>query len=276
MRCQVALRVAALTVASLMAMASAHAQQGDALREAAQNPVADLISLPFQNNTNFNVGRLDHTQDVLNIQPVIPISLNQNWNLVTRSILPVIYQPSLVPGDDIEFGLGDFNPAFFLSPKAPIPVSPGVGLVWGAGPVFAFPTATDPLLGADKWSAGPTFVALLLTKKIVTGFLINNLWSYAGDDDQPNVNMMTLQPFFNYNLPKGWYLTTSPIITANWEADSGNRWTLPIGGGIGRVFNIGKQPINASVNYYYNLESPEFTGGDSQLRLQWTFLFPTH
>lgn len=147
-------------------------------------------------------------------------------------------------------------------------------MVWGAGPVFALPTATDDSLGSDTWSAGPTFVALLLTKKVVTGFLINNLWSYAGPG--ADFNMMTLQPFFNYNMPKGWYLTTSPIITANWEAGSANRWTIPIGGGVGRVFNIGKQPINASLTYYYNVESPEFIGGDSQLRFQWTFLFPTH
>jgi hypothetical protein len=188
----------------------------------------------------------------------------------------VIYQPPLFQGDSTDFGLGDFNPALFFSPKKPISVAPGVGLVWGAGPVFAFPTATDSRLGSEQWSAGPTFVALLLTKKIVTGFLINNLWSYAGAGDRANVNAMTLQPFFNYNMPKGWYLTTSPIITANWEADSDNRWTIPIGGGIGRVFKIGKQPINAQVTYYYNLESPELTGGDSQLRAQWTFLFPTH
>jgi len=167
------------------------------------------------------------------------------------------------------------TPAFFFSPKKPVPVSPGVGLVWGAGPVFQLPTATDPRLGSDKWSAGPTFVALLLTKKVVTGFLINNLWSYAGESDRADVNAMTLQPFFNYNLPKGWYLTTSPIITANWEAPSDERWTIPIGGGIGRVFKLGSQPINAQISYYYNVERPDLTGGDSQLRAQWTFLFPT-
>jgi len=261
----------------LIAMSAvAQPQQGDDLRQAAQNPVADLISVPLQNNTNFNVGTLDNTQNVLNIQPVVPFTLNQDWNLITRTIMPVIYQPPFFPGDSNDFGLGDLTPAFFFSPKKPVPVSPGVGLVWGAGPVFALPTSTDPRLGTEKWSAGPTFVALLLTKKVVTGFLINNLWSFAGESDRPDVNAMTLQPFFNYNLPKGWYLTTSPIITANWEADSGNRWTIPIGGGIGRVFKIGKQPINAQINYYYNVERPDLTGGDPQLRAQWTFLFPTH
>ena len=272
----VVIRVAALTAAMLMAVSAAYAQQGDDLRQDAQNPIANLISLPFQNNTNFGVGQLDNTQNVLNIQPVIPISLNQDWNLITRSIMPVIYQPPLFQGDDTDFGLGDFTPSFFFSPKAPIPLFPGGNLTWGVGPVFGVPTATDPRLGSDQWSAGPTFVAVLLTKKVTAGVLINNLWSFAGEGERSNVNAMTLQPFFNYNLPKGWYLTTSPIITADWEADSDNRWTLPIGGGIGRVFKIGSQPINAQISYYYNVESPDLVGGDSQLRTQWTFLFPTH
>lgn len=270
------LRILAMAFAAVLTITSfAYAQGGGAdLRQEAQNPVADLISLPLQNNMNFNVGRLDHTQNILNIQPVVPIHLNENWNLITRSIMPVIYQPALTPGEDAEFGLGDFNPAFFFSPVKPVPVGKGLDLVWGAGPVFAFPTATDSRLGSDKWSAGPTFVALLLSEKVVTGVLINNLWSYAGDSDRPDVNVMTLQPFLNYNLPKGWYLTSSPVITANWEANTGDRWTIPVGGGIGRIFHIGKQPINAQVNYYYNVESPN-SGGDSQLRTQWTFLFPT-
>ena len=111
---------------------------------------------------------------------------------------------------------------------------------------------------------------------VTTGFLINNLWSYAGDADRSNVNAMTLQPFFNYNLPKGWYLSTSPVITANWEARSDNRWTVPIGGGLGRIFKIGDQPINAQLTAYYNVVTPDDTGANWQLRAQWTFLFPTH
>ena len=111
---------------------------------------------------------------------------------------------------------------------------------------------------------------------VTTGFLILNLWSFAGDEDRANVNAMTLQPFLNYNLPKGWYLTTSPLITANWEADDDNRWTVPIGGGIGRIFKIGDQPINANIAAYYNVVTPDDTGANWQLRAEWTFLFPTH
>jgi hypothetical protein len=225
----------ALTVAIPIATSAAYAQQGEDLREAAQNPIADLISLPFQNNTNFDIGHTDNTQNVLNIQPVYPIKLNPNWNLITRPILPVIYQPPFFSGKelqaleeiagpevgDTEFGLGDLTPEFFFSPRKPIQLGPHASLVWGAGPAFQFPTATDDLLGTGKWSAGPGFVVFLSDERlhITTGFLILNLWSFAGEENRADVNAMTLQPFLNYNLPKGWYLTTSPLITADWEAD---------------------------------------------------------
>ena len=155
-----------------------------------------------------------------------------------------------VLGPDIgrtEFAIGDLTPEFFFSPKKPIQLGEA-SLVWGAA--FQFPTATDEEVGTGKWSAGPGFVVFLSDRSlhITTGFLILNLW--AGDENRANVNAMTLQPFVNYNLPKGWYLTSSPLITANWEANSDNRWTLPIGGGIGRIFKIGNQPINAQINAY--------------------------
>ena len=285
-----------LTVATatmiLVATSGAYAQQGEDLREAAQNPIADLISVPFQNNTNFDIGHTDNAQNVLNIQPVYPIHLNPDWNLITRPILPVISQPPFLSGPELhaaeqvvgpeigetEFGLGDLTPEFFFSPRKPIELGSGASLVWGVGPAFQFPTATDDELGTGKYSAGPGFVVFLSDRPahITTGFLILNLWSYAGDEDRANVNAMTLQPFFNYNLPKGWYLTASPLITANWEADDDNRWTVPIGGGIGRIFKIGHQPINANIAAYYNVVTPDDTGADWQLRAEWTFLFPEH
>jgi hypothetical protein len=283
-----------LTIAAnlLVPTTAVRAQQGDDLREAAQNPIADLISVPFQNNTNFDIGRTDNTQNVLNIQPVYPVHLNADWNLITRPILPVVYQPPFLSGaelhaaeqlfgpkiGDTEFGLGDLTPEFFFSPRRPIKLGAEASLVWGVGPAFQFPTATDDLLGTGKWSVGPGFVVFLSDEKlhITTGFLILNLWSFAGDENRADVNAMTLQPFLNYNLPKGWYLTSSPLITADWEADGDNRWTIPIGGGIGRIFKIGHQPINANIAAYYNVMTPDDTGADWQLRAQWTFLFPTH
>jgi hypothetical protein len=277
--------------AALTASSAAYAQQGEDLREAAQNPIADLISVPFQNNTNFDIGHTDNTQNVLNIQPVYPIHLNETWNLITRPILPVVYQPPFFEGEelraletidpelgDTEFGLGDLTPEFFFSPRKPISLGTGTSVVWGTGPAFQFPTATNEVLGSGKYSVGPGFVVFLSDEAlhITTGFLVLNLWSFAGDEERANVNAMTLQPFLNYNLPKGWYLTTSPLMTANWEAEDDNRWTVPLGGGIGRIFKIGRQPINANLTAYYNVLTPDDVGANWQLRSQWTFLFPTH
>jgi hypothetical protein len=245
----------------------AWAQDQSELAKKTQNPVSDLISLPFQNNTNFNFGPLEKTQNILNIQPVIPFHLNERWNLITRTIVPVISQPEIVPGDGSTFGLGDTTFTAFLSPAKPGKV------IWGIGPVFLLPTATDEVLGTEKWGIGPSAVVLSMNGPWVYGALINNIWSIAGDDDRADVNQMLLQPFINYNLPDGWYIVSAPIITANWEADSGDQWTVPLGAGAGKVFMIGKQPVNASVHGYYNVEKPTY-GADWTLRVQLQFLFP--
>ncbi|MBL9147856.1 MAG: neuromedin U [Phycisphaerae bacterium] len=237
------------------------------LAKAAQNPVANLISVPFQYNANFGFGIDNDVQSVLNIQPVIPFEISPEWNVITRTILPIIYQPSVAPTVSDEFGLGDTTFTAFASP------SKTEGFIWGAGPAFLLPTATDDALGTGKWGAGPSFVGLVISGPWVAGALINNIWSFAGDSDRADVNQMTLQPFVNYNLPDGWYLTTSPIITANWEADSDNRWTIPIGGGVGKIFRVGKLPLNTSLQGYYNVESPD-VGPEWQLRFQIQLLFP--
>lgn len=242
-----------------------YAEEG--LAKQVQNPIASLISVPFQNNFNFGVGPNNVTQYVLNFQPVIPVSLNENWNLITRTILPTINQPSPAPGIRSAFGLGDLVPTAFLSPAKPS------ALIWGVGPTFTFPTATDPLLGSGKWSAGPAVVALTAPGHWVIGALANNQWSFAGWGSQ-SVNAMLIQPFVNYNLPDGWYLTSSPVITANWKADSDNRWTVPVGGGIARIFKLGKQPLNAQLAAFWNAETPKAFGADWQLRFQLQFLFP--
>ena len=129
------------------------------------------------------------------------------------------------------------------------------------------------MLGTDKWSAGPAFVGLTMKGPWVLGILANNLWSYAGTDNRPDVSQFLFQYFINYNMPDGWYLTSAPIITANWKADSSNTWTVPFGGGVGKIFRIGKQPLNASVQCYYNVEKPD-NGPDWTLRFQLQFLFP--
>ncbi|MFL4993779.1 MAG: hypothetical protein ACJ8DV_21185 [Microvirga sp.] len=246
----------------------AHEASTSDLAKAAQNPIADMISVPFQNNFNFHVGPHEQLQDVLNIQPVIPITLDRDWNLITRWVTPVISQPPLTVTGDREFGLGDINPSFFFSPKQPTH-----GIIWGIGPTFVFPTGTDKTLTQGKYSVGPTFVALTIQGPWVLGVLVNNVWSFAGRSNRAPVNQMLLQPFVNYNLPGGWYLTSSPIITADWEASDGDRWTVPVGGGFGRVFKIDKQAINAQLAAYYNVARPS-GAADWQVRAQVQLLFP--
>jgi hypothetical protein len=264
----------------LMVMApQAFAEDGDGIIEpgedataelakAAQNPIASMISLPFQNNTDFNYGPLDKTRSVTNIQPVLPFALTDNLNLITRTIVPIVSTPGLVPGQGRETGLGDSSISAFFSPVN------SSAWTWGAGPVLLVPTSSDDRLGADEWGAGATIVALTMPGKWVIGSLVSNIWDIDGDTD---INLFTWQYFVNYNLDKGWYLTTSPIMTANWEAASGQKWTIPVGGGFGRIFHIGKQPMNASFQYFYNIEKPEkpiATTGDWSIRLQLQFMFP--
>jgi hypothetical protein len=237
------------------------------LRSQSQNPVANLISLPFQNNTDFGVGEFDRTRNTLNIQPVVPTSLNENLLLISRVILPVVYQPQLTSGGDDAFGLGDLNPTFFFSPKSTS------NITWGVGPSFVIPTATDDILGTGKWSIGPSGVVVITKDNMVFGGLANQVFSFAGDSDREDVSQFLLQPFFNYNLANGWYLVTAPIITANWEASSDDTWTIPIGGGFGRVFSLAKQPVNATLQGYWNAARPD-GGAEWTMRTQLQLLFP--
>jgi hypothetical protein len=238
------------------------------LAKLAQNPVANVMSFPFQNNFNFGVGPSRATQYVLNFQPVIPITLNEDWNLITRWILPTINQPSPAPGIRSAFGLGDFNPSFFFSPAKP------GAIIWGLGPTATFPTATDPLLGNGNYLVGPSAVALTIQGHWVVGALVNNQWSVAGWGSKSQNNFL-MQPFVNYNLPNGWYLTSSPILTADWNADHDNMWTVPVGGGVGKIVKLGgKLPLNLQLAAYYNVVTPKDFGANWQLRFQFQFLLP--
>lgn len=234
-----------------------------------QNPVGDLISIPFQNNTNFNVGPHKGTQDILNIEPVIPIHITNDWNVITRTILPLVWQPSFAPAHTVPFGTGPITFSAFLSPREAVD-----GWVWGAGPVFQVPTISDKSLGSNVWGAGPTAVVVKMAGPIVAGALVNNVFSLGGTSGPfgTRYNLFTLQPFFNYNFDEGWYVGTSPLITANWYAASG-KWTLPVGGQVGRVIKIGgKLPINLRVEAYYFPLRPEF-GATWQLITQVAIIF---
>jgi len=237
------------------------------LARAAQNPVASMISLPFQNNTNFNFGPESKTQNVLNIQPVLPFELNDDWNLITRTIVPVVSQPGFAPGQNRTDGVGDTIFTAFLSPKN------SGEWIWGVGPVVLIPTSSNERLGVGEWGGGLGVVALTMRGPWVVGALLNNVWS-STNDSGVKVNFMTFQPFVNYNFSGGWYATSSPLIGANWEADSGNKWLVPLGGGFGRIFKLGNQALNAQVQAFYNVESPDNIGPDWTLRFQLQFLFP--
>jgi hypothetical protein len=237
------------------------------LAKAAQNPIANLISLPFQNNTNFGYGPRDKTQNTLNIQPVWPFEITENWNLITRTIVPIVSQPSLYSGQDRETGLGDITFTGFLSPTHLGKVTLGVG------PIVLFPSATDNRLGADKWGLGPSIVVLGMPGNWVVGSLFSNVWSVGGSGNE-DVNLFTWQPIANYNLSDGWYLTSTPIINANWEAKSSDEWTVPVGGGFGKIFWIdGLPPMNAQIQGFYNVAKPSISGRWS-MRVQLQLMFP--
>ena len=271
-------RYAHLTVAlTMLASSGAVAQTTEVeLQAATKNPVANLVSVPFQNNTAFGVGPNNKSVNVLNIQPVIPFALTDDINVITRTIMPLIYVPGSVEGLDVlpqgvgsgtEFGLGDINITAFLSPAHTS------GVIWAVGPTLTIPTATDSLLGSEKWSIGPSAVVLIQPPDWTIGILARQLWSFAGDDDREDVSQGLIQPFINYDLEDGWYLVTAPIVTVNWNADEGDRWTIPVGGGAGKLFRVGSRPINTSLQAYYNVEKPDL-GPDWTLRFQVQLLFP--
>jgi hypothetical protein len=251
----------------LVLSAPVGAQDDVDLAKKTQNPVADLISVPFENNINFGVGPHDDAQYILYVQPVIPFRLTHEWNLISRIVAPVIYQPELAPNVGDTFGLGDIQLSLFLSPAKP------GALIWGAGPILQFPTATDDVLGQGKWGAGPTVAALTIQGPWVIGALINNVWSFAGDENRKAVNQMLLQPIVNYNLPGGWYVNSVPMITADWKADRSDRWIVPIGAGVGKILRIGPLPLGMDLGAYYNVVRPD-NAAEWQLRARVNFLFP--
>lgn len=250
-------------------------QSSDALADAAQNPVSSTISLPLQNNLFIDTGPNNKAVNVLNIQPVLPVKLSDGWNMITRTIIPVITIPSSIEGldvlpegvtNDTTFGLGDINFSAYFSPT-------GGGVTWGVGPSISIPTATDRALGTDKLSMGIGGVLFNRSGKWAYGAVVRNIWSVAGKDSRADVDQFMVQPFVNFNMANGWYLVSAPIITANWEKPSSDRWLVPLGGGIGKIFKIGNQPINAQISYYNNIEHADF-GPEHSIRIQFQFIFP--
>ncbi len=245
--------------------------QGD-LATQSQNPIASMISVPFEFDSNQNVGEDKKTQNVLTVKPVVPIGITENWNLVLRGIIPFIDQPDSGPIDG-KTGVGDITLQTYFVPKKTNSLGGDNFLTWGVGPVFQFDTASNDILGTGRNALGIGGVVFAKINNWTFGGLLNNVWDVGSSNTRDGVNFMTSQPFINYNLDNGWYLKSGPVITYNQKAHNGNRWTVPVGGGFGRIFNLGKQPVNLSVAAYGFAEKPD-GGANVQLQATLVFLFP--
>jgi len=247
------------------AMAPA-ADDAAALAKKLSNPVASLISVPFQLNYDKGFGPNDADKFTLNIQPVIPVSISDDWNIIFRTILPVIYQDAPAPGTSDEFGLGDTTASQFFSPKEPGPW----GLIWGIGPVEYIPTATDSQLGQGQLGLGPTAVVLKQDHGWTYGILANHIWKVAGPNGNPDVNASYMQPFVAYTWPTATTLTLNTESTYDW---TGKQWTVPINLMLSQVLKVGDQPVSLQIGGRYYAESPA-QGPTWGLRFNLTFLFP--
>ena len=254
------------------AAGSAPAADADTnLAKQTEDPIADLISVPFDNYSTFNYGpngQSRGTQNVLEIQPVIPVHLTPDWNLITRTVIPVVWTPDLSPVPTVPVGIAPTDFSAFLTPTKEIK-----GFTVGAGPIVQIPTITSSDLGSNVWGGGPTAVVVWTGDKIVAGALANTIWSFDGTKGPGgnSYNTSLFEPFFNYNFGQGWFAYTNPNIVADWQT-RGTKWTVPLGGGVGRVVHLGKLPIKLEAGLFYNVVQPTY-GGRWVLNTDLTLIF---
>lgn len=238
------------------------------LAEASQNPISDIISVALRDTVNFNASpEHNKIQNLFTILPVFPIKLTPTWNIIIRTTIPVLYQPVFAPGGSREFGVSDINITAYVARAESRKV------VWGLGPTLLLPTAMEKSLGTGKWSAGPSVAMVASPGNWVLGFLMYNLWSFAGYDDRSSVNQFLLQTFVNYNLPNGWYLCTAPFLAANWKLPNNDRWMVPVGGGVGKVVRTRHVTLDMQTQGFYYVEKPR-SEAEWSLIMQLKFLFP--
>ena len=230
-----------------------------------ENPVGNLISLPFQYNVDFGIGSAKAARQTLNIQPVIPFSLNTDWNLITRTIVPLIVAESPVAGGQTKRGLGDITQSFFFSPKEPVN-----GYIVGVGPVLRYPSASDSALGGGKWGAGPTGLVFRQDGTWTYGILVNHLWSVAGKSDRSKLNATFIQPGLAYTLPTATTVSASTEALYDWEA---RQWTIPINLNVAQMMKFGNQPVRALIGVRKYVDKPD-GGPDWGMRFQLVFPFP--
>lgn len=255
-------------VAVYAGIPAAQAQESASdLAKKLSNPIASLISVPFQGNYDGGYGPDDGSKYTINVQPVIPFTLNEDWNVISRTIVPIVWQNDITGPSGDQFGLGDTTQSLFFSPKKPT----SSGIIWGVGPVFLLPTATDDLLGGGKWGAGPTAVALKQSGPWTYGALANQIWSFAGEDDRQDVNSTFLQPFISYTTKNAWTFALNTESTYNWQAE---QWSVPINFTVAKLVKVNKQPIQLTAGIRYWAESPDNGPDGFGARLAITFLFP--
>jgi hypothetical protein len=263
------LKFAFATMAASAGPAMAVAQgasDGADLAKKLSNPIADLVSVPFQYNYNEGYGDGDGTQNYINIQPVIPISISADWNVISRTIVPVVWQDDITPDAGSQSGLGNILQSFFFSPKAPT----AAGLIWGVGPVIQFPTATDDI-APDQWGAGLTGVALTQKGPWTVGGLVNHVWSLDKEDEFGQQSASFVQPFLAYTTPKATTFSLNTESTYNWETEE---WSVPINALVSQVVKLGRQPVQFGLGARYWADAPEGGPEDWGLRTQVTLLFP--
>jgi hypothetical protein len=236
-----------------------------ALAKQTQNPVADLVAIPFQGNFNSGGDLEQKTFFNLNVQPAIPFSLSRSWNLISRTIVPLDSIPT--PDGKRHTGVGDIQEQLLFTPAKP------GRLIWGFGPVFSLPTATAAPVETGSWAIGPGLVLVKSTGPWVLGVLITQYWNFSDEGGDPKTNLLAVQPFVNLNFGKGWALAFVPLMTANWDADPGNQWTVPLGLGINRTTVFNRRPMTLGVQYYYNVARPDGSAG-GQLRFLVSLLYP--
>ena len=211
------------------------------------NPLADVIKLPATLSFGLGFGPDRDTQPTLTLQPVIPFGLTEDWRIVSRSSLSIIH----LADPDETTGLGDLDVSLFLTPARTGP------WVWGLGPIFEFPTATDTTLGTGKWSAGPAGTLVYVSGPWIDGILVSQLWSFAGADGRQSVSLTQIEALLSYAFANNWYVQTNPTFSCDWQASSGEKWVVPIGIDIGKVFPIGSQSVSLQLGGYYNVKKPD-------------------
>jgi len=262
---------------SIVSMVQAKEEEIEKLAKDVQNPVSDLLRIGLLNTNTFGAGRNNYDFNVFDLQGIWAKKFGK-WGIVNRLNIPLVYLPSSAPaaasGDSgSSFGLGDIQYTAFLARDES---KRFFKLIGGIGPTFLFNSATDDRMGTGKWSIGPTLALVSKPGRWVNGLLVTNLWSFAGDADRADVNLLVLRPFINYNVWNGWYLTSTPLITANWETTNRNRWTVPIGGGVGKVaLRIEKKPINFRLQAFYFVEKADLAP-DWTLNFEFQILFPQY